>query len=65
MAIGGFLIFMGIIMLGTFALIFSGLADITVLEEISQNEGYRVLFLGVLLIIGLLDVASGVILRWR
>ena len=62
-AIGGFLIFVGVIMLGVFALVFSGVVDVSVFEGISESEGYRVLFLGILLVIGVLDVVSGFILR--
>lgn len=62
-AIGGFLIFVGVIMLGAFALAFSGVVDVSVFEGISESEGYRVLFLGILLVIGVLDVVSGFILR--
>ena len=59
-AMGGFLIFVGITMIGVFALVFSGVVDISVLKE-----EYRMLLLWVLLVIGVLDVVSGIILRHR
>ena len=59
-AIGGFLIFLGITMIGVFALVFSGVVDVSVLKE-----EYQMLFLWVLLMIGVLDVVSGIILRHR
>ncbi|MCZ2809388.1 MAG: hypothetical protein O2V44_08545 [Candidatus Bathyarchaeota archaeon] len=59
-ALGGFLIFVGITMIGVFALVFSEVVDLTLLEK-----EYRMLFLWVLLVIGVLDVVSGVILRHR
>jgi len=62
-AIGGFLIFVGIIMTGMFALALSGVINVGVFERISGSDAYRVLFLGVLLIIGILDFVSGIILR--
>jgi len=62
-AIGGFLIFVGIIMTGMFALALSGAVDIGVFERISGSEAYRTLFLGVLLVIGILDLVSGIMLR--
>jgi len=57
-ALGGFLILVGITMIGVFALVFSGIVDISVL-----GEEYRMLFLWVLLVIGVLDMVSGIILR--
>jgi len=59
-AIGGFLILVGITMIGVFALVFSGVVDLSVLKK--EN---RMLFLWVLLVIGVLDVVSGIILRHR
>lgn len=61
-AIGGFLIFVGIIMAGVAALALSGVVDIGVFE---RSEVYRILFLGVLLVIGILDLVSGIMLRRR
>ncbi|KPV62468.1 MAG: hypothetical protein AOA66_1323 [Candidatus Bathyarchaeota archaeon BA2] len=59
-AMGGFLIFVGITMIGIFALVFSGVVNVSVLRK-----GYQMLFLWVLLVIGVLDVVSGIILRHR
>jgi len=59
-AMGGFLIFVGITMIGVFALVFSGVVDVSLL-----GKEYRMLFLWVLLVIGVLDVVSGIILRHR
>lgn len=59
-AMGGFLIFVGITIIGVFALVFSGVVDINLLKK-----EYRMLFLWVLLVIGVLDVVSGIILRHR
>ncbi|MGQ9460285.1 MAG: hypothetical protein ACUVRA_03520 [Candidatus Bathyarchaeaceae archaeon] len=59
-AVGGFLIFMGITIIGIFALVFSGVIDVSVL-----GKEYRMLFLWVLLVIGVLDMVSGIILRHR
>lgn len=59
-AIGGFLIFVGIIMIGVFALVFSGVCDVSVFKK-----EYQILFLGVLMGIGVLDILSGIILRHR
>jgi len=59
-ALGGFLILVGITVIGLFALVFSGVVDFSVLEK-----EYRMLFLWVLLVIGVLDVVSGIILRRR
>ena len=59
-AMGGFLIFVGIAMLGVFALVFSGVVDVSVLKK-----EYLRLFLWMLLVIGVLDVMSGIILRHR
>jgi len=57
-AIGGFLILVGITMIGVFALVFSGVVDVSALRK-----EYQMLFLWVLLLIGILDVVSGIILR--
>jgi len=59
-AVGGFLIFMGITMIGVFVLVFSGVVDVSVL-----GKEYRMLFLWMLLVIGVLDMVSGIILRHR
>ena len=60
-ALGGFLIFVGILMIGASVLVFFGFVDVGILE----SEEYRVIFLGALLTIGLLDLMSGIILRRR
>ncbi len=64
-AIGGFLIFVGTMMIGMFALVLSGVVDVGVFERVSGSEAYRMLFLGVLLVIGILDFVSGIMLRRR
>ncbi|NIR86776.1 hypothetical protein GWO13_04070 [Candidatus Bathyarchaeota archaeon] len=64
-AIGGFLIFVGIIMIGVFALAISGALGIGVFERISESEAYRTLLLGMLLVIGIFDFLSGIMLRRR
>lgn len=60
-ALGGFLIFMGIIMLGVVAMVFFGFVDVSTLE----NQEYRMLSLWVLFVIGALDLVSGIILRHK
>lgn len=60
-ALGGFLIFVGIMVLGVLVLVFFDFFDTSILE----SEKYRVLFLGALLAIGMLDLTSGIILRCR
>ena len=62
-AIGGFLIFVGVIMVSILALLLTGYVDVSVLEEIFESVDYRMLFLGVFLAIGVLDIVSGIILR--
>lgn len=64
-AIGGFLIFVGAIIVGILALLLTGYVDVSVVEEIFESVDYRMLFLGMLLAIGVLDVISGIILRHR
>ena len=59
-AIGGFLVFVGITIIGVFALVLSEVVDVSVLRK-----EYRILLLWVLLVIGVLDVVSGIILRHR
>lgn len=58
-ALGGFLIFIGIIMVGIFVTIFFGFADISALE----NQEYHMLSLLILLVVGVFDLVSGIILR--
>lgn len=62
-AIGGFLIFVGVIIVGSLALVLTPVFDAGALERIFVD--YRMLFLGVLLAIGIVDVVSGIILRHR
>jgi len=60
-ALGGFLIFVGIMMIGVFVLAFFGFANVSILE----SEKIRMLSLGALLAIGVLDLVSGIIIRRR
>ena len=59
-ALGGFLIFVGIIVIGVFLIGFFGMVDLSILE--SENLQSLPLFL--LLAIGLVDLVAGIIL-WR
>jgi hypothetical protein len=52
-------------MTSVFALAISGVMDISILETVSGNEAYRMLFVGWLLALGILDLVSGIILRNR
>ncbi len=58
-SLGGFLILMGIIMVGVFAMVFFGFVDLSALE----NQEYRMLSLWILLVVGVFDLVSGIILR--
>jgi hypothetical protein len=58
-ALGGFLILIGIVMVGIFAMMLSGSVDFALLE----SREYRVLSLGVLLVVGVLDLLAGFLLR--
>lgn len=60
-ALGGFLIFVGIMMIGILVLVFFGFVDVSILE----SEKFRMLSVWTLLAIGVLDLVSGVILRCR
>jgi hypothetical protein len=60
-ALGGFLIFVGIIMIGVFILAFFRFIDVSMLE----SDQIRMLSLGALLAIGVLDLVSGIIIRRR
>ena len=60
-AIGGFLIFAGIIITGVSVLVLFGFVEISILE----NEKLRVLSLWALLAIGVLDLVAGILLRHR
>ena len=59
-ALGGFLIFVGIIVIGVFLIGFLGIVDLSILE----TENLQNLPLLLLLAIGLADLVAGVIL-WR
>jgi len=59
-ALGGFLIFVGIIMMGVFLISFFGMVDLSILE----TENLQNLPLLLLLAIGLADLVAGIIL-WR
>jgi hypothetical protein len=60
-ALGGLLIFMGLIIVGVFVTVFLGFVDISALE----NQEYRILSLWILLLVGVFDLVSGIILRWK
>lgn len=62
-AMGGFLILIGVLIVGVFALALTEVIDVKVLDETLENVNYQTLFLGVLLAIGILDVVSGIVLR--
>ncbi len=59
-ALGGFLIFVGIVVIGVFIIGFFGMVDVSIVE----SENLQSLFLGLLLAIGLVDLVAGIIL-WR
>ena len=59
-ALGGFLIFVGIIVIGVFLISFLGVVDFSMIE----TESLQSLFLGLLLAVGLVDLVAGIIL-WR
>lgn len=59
-ALGGFLIFVGIIVVGVFIIGFLGVVDFGIIE----TENLQGLFLGLLLAIGLVDLVAGIVL-WR
>ena len=59
-ALGGFLIFVGIVVIGVFLIGFLGVVDFSIVE----TEKLQSLFLGLLLAIGLVDLVAGIIL-WR
>ena len=64
-AIGGFLILVGVTIVSILALVLNQIVEVSVLEGIFESVHYRTLFLGVLLVIGVLDVVSGIMLRHR
>lgn len=57
-AIGGFLVMMGMILLGAVVLNLLGIIDVTVF----LNETYLLMFMLALLSVGILDLLAGVIL---
>jgi hypothetical protein len=60
-ALGGFLIFVGIIVIGVFLILFFGMMDISILE----TRNLQSLFFLLLLAIGLIDLVAGIILLRR
>ena len=58
LAIGGFLIFLGLIIIGFFILAYLNVIDVNTL----LNPEYRLLFILILLVLGVLDLVSAVIL---
>ncbi len=58
-ALGGFLVFMGITMVGVFTMVFFGFVDFSAIE----NTEYRMLSLWILLMVGVFDLLSGIILK--
>jgi len=59
-ALGGFLIFVGIIVIGVFLIGFLGVVDFSIID----SETFQSLSLRLLLAIGLVDLLAGIIL-WR
>jgi hypothetical protein len=59
-ALGGFLIFVGIIVIGVFLIGFLGVVDFSIID----SETSYSLSLVLLLVIGLVDLVAGIIL-WR
>jgi len=59
-ALGGFLIFVGIIVIGVFLIGFLGVVDFSIID----SETFQSLSLLLLLAIGLVDLLAGIIL-WR
>ena len=60
-AFGGFLIMIGIVMIGIFALVFFNILDITIF----MGPQFRTLFILALLAIGICDLVSGIILALK
>jgi hypothetical protein len=58
-ALGGLLIFAGIIMVGVFALVVLDVVDVSALE----NQEYPISPLWILVVVGVFDLAAGIILR--
>ncbi len=60
-AIGGFLIMMGMILMGIFVLLLFDILDVTMF----MGSEYRTLFTLMLLVIGVFDLVSGIMLALR
>lgn len=59
-ALGGFLIFVGIIIIGVFLIGFLGVVDFSLIE----TESIQTLFMALLIVLGVIDLVAGIIL-WR
>jgi hypothetical protein len=59
-ALGGFIIFVGIVVIGVFLIGFFGLVDFSIIE----SEGLQSFPLLLLLAVGLADLVAGIVL-WR
>ena len=59
-ALGGFLIFVGIIISGVFIISFLDVVDFSIIE----TENLQKIFLGILLVVGFIDLMAAIIL-WR
>ena len=59
-ALGGFLIFVGIIISGVFIISFLDIVDFSIIE----TENLQKIFLGVLIVVGFIDLMAAIIL-WR
>ena len=59
-ALGGFLLLVGIIVMGVFVASFLGVVDFLTIE----NESFQTLSLTLLLAVGIVDLLAGIIL-WR
>lgn len=57
-AMGGFIIFVGIVLLGIFSLTFFGVLE----PDLLIGPVYRLLFVYVLLILSIIDLISGILL---
>ena len=64
-ALGGFLIFVGIVMVGLLIFVVFDVIDVDLWKSTLNNEEYHVLFVGALLAIGMLDLLAGILLRRR
>ena len=64
-ALGGFLIFVGIVMVGLLIFVVFDVIDVGLWKSTLSNEEYQVLFVGALLAIGVLDLLAGILLRRR